>query len=133
MHENMAVYLTVEDPEDLGATEAYCVLTEVHMNYRTQTLVVAFECWRNQAAYEANRKPFTAIQFQFDPDKGGEQFYRQHGIDGVDGKLGHRIREFCMTQTTTFKHAHRAENVKTVAPDIKVEEAVHHDRASDPL
>lgn len=111
MHEQMAVHLRVEDPEGLDPVDAFCVLTEVHMNFKTKMLVGIFECWRSREAFEAKRKSFTAIQMQFESEKGGEAFYHQFGIDGANMQLGTNVREFCMQNGQMFQSATKAEEV----------------------
>ena len=100
----MAVYLTVEDPEALEPVRgAYCALTEIHANYKTKSLVAIFECWRNREAFKASRRSFTAIQVQFEADKGGEQYFQQYGLDGGGMTIGPNILQFCMTHSELLR------------------------------
>lgn len=118
MNDSMSTLLTVEDPE--GTTpvnDAYCVITEVHANYRTESLIVVFECWRSRLAFEAKRKPFTAIQIRFDPDKGGSDFFDQYGIDGSGGVFGANVFEFCLR--------HRGDILKNDKPQAEAPEVSH--------
>jgi hypothetical protein len=102
----MAVYLTVEDPEALEPVpRAYCALTEVHANYKTKSLVVIFECWRNKQAFEAKRRSFTAIQVQFEANKGGEHYFQQYGLDGGGMTIGPNILHFCRTHSELLRDA----------------------------
>ena len=103
MNDSMATLLTVEDPEGINpVTDAYCAITEVHANYRTKSLIVVFECWRSRLAFEAKRKPFTAIQIRFEPDKGGSDFFDKYGIDGA---VGANILKFCIANSDVMKDA----------------------------
>ena len=96
MNDQMAVYLTIDDPEDVGQVQdAYCVLTEVHSNFRSKTLLVIFECWRSREAFLKGRKPFNAIKVTFEPDQGGKEYFQQYGIDGAGLHLGKAVLDFC--------------------------------------
>ena len=97
MHDTMAVYMTVDDPEGLSpVANAYCTLTEVHTNFKTKSLIAIFECCRSREAFLAKRKAFTAIQLQFEPNTGGEEFFNQYGVDGSGLVLGPNIKQFAM-------------------------------------
>jgi hypothetical protein len=106
MHDSMAALVTIEDPEGLEpVVDAYCALTEVHANYKTQSLVAIFECWRSREAFDAKRKSFTAIQVKFDTEQGGAEFFDRYGIDGSNGNVGANILEFCMANSDILKGA----------------------------
>jgi len=118
MHDSMAAILDIEDPEGLEPVkDAYCALTEVHTNYKTKSLIAIFECWRSRDAFNAERKPFTAIQLKFEPDKGGSDFFYQYGIDGANGSIGENILQFCLDNSDIMRDA------KTLA--LKVAESAH--------
>lgn len=115
MHESMSLYLTVEDPEGTAPVQdAFCVLTEVHMNFKTQSLVGIFECWRSYEAFQAQKRSFTAIQVQYERDKGGAEYFAQHGIDGAGLQLGPKLRDFCMQHSEILSQgtAANGENVE---------------------
>lgn len=106
MHDLMAALLDIEDPEAIEpVVDAYCALTEVHANYKTKSLIAIFECWRNRDAFNAKRKPFTAIQLKFEPDRGGSAFFDQYGIDGANGAQGENILAFCLANSDIMLHA----------------------------
>jgi hypothetical protein len=106
MQDSMAVILTIEDPEGTEpVANAYGVITEIHANFKTKSLVVIFECWRSKAAFVAERRSFTAIQLRFDPDKGGTAFFERYGVDGAAGSMGENILSFCLSHSDVLKEA----------------------------
>lgn len=106
MTDNFAFYLDVEDPEsDNKAENAYCVLVEVHTNFRTQALVAVFECWRSRKACLANKKPFNVLEIPLEPDKGGKHYFSINGPDGANMQLASRLRDFCIKNVTAFATA----------------------------
>ena len=117
MNDQMAVYLTVEDPEAMDPVQqAYCVLTEVHANFKTKSLIAIFECWRTKEACNAKRRSFSAIQVQLEPDRGGEAYFSQHGLDGAAMQLGPRVLDFCVEHSAIFQTAVKADaEVENVA------------------
>lgn len=106
MQDSMAVTLTIEDPEGTEPVKnAYGVITEIHANFKTKSLVVVFECWRSRAAFEAERRSFTAIQIRFEPDKGGTAFFDRYGVDGAAGAISENILSFCLSNSDILKEA----------------------------
>ena len=106
MDDNLAFYLDVEDPEDTGVIkQAYCVLTEVHANFKTKTLLAIFECWRNRAACFADKNSFTAIQIPLEPDQGGKLYFTQHGLDGAQMHLAPSVRNFVLEHAPQLQTA----------------------------
>ena len=107
---SMAFYFNVEDPENIGVVEnAYCVLTEVHSNFKTRTLAAVFECWRSKEACDAKKSSFNAITIEMTPDNGGDAYFEQNGIDGAKLNLAPILRDFCLEYSATLAEARPAE------------------------
>ena len=107
---SMAFYLNVEDPENIGVVEeAYCVLTEVHSNFKTRTLAVVFECWRSKEACDARKSSFNAITVELTPENGGNEYFESNGIDGAKLGLAPVLRDFCLEYAANLAEARPAE------------------------
>lgn len=72
---NLALTLTVEDPEGIAPAVAHCVLVEMHFNCETQAAVAVFKCWRSLKAFEADKKAFNIVQLNLSPKNGGEVLF----------------------------------------------------------
>ena len=107
---SMAFYLSVEDPENIGVVaDAYCVLTEVHSNFKTRTLAAVFECWRSKEACEAKKSSFNAITVEMTPENGGNAYFEQNGLDGAKLTLAPILRDFCLDNAESLAEARPAE------------------------
>ena len=106
MDDSFAFYFDVEDTEDTKIVEkAYCVITEIHLNIRSQALFVVIECWRNRDACFAGKNSFTAIEVALDEESGGPVYFQQAGLDGANLKLIPTLREFILTNSEQFSSA----------------------------
>lgn len=103
MHDSMAFYATVDDPQELSQVEgAYCALVETHINYETKALRLVFKCWRSRMAFEAKRAAFAIIPIDIAPDKGGIDYFKQYGTDGAGMQMGPNLRDYCKSRCTEF-------------------------------
>lgn len=110
MDSTFAFYCDIDDPEDTSAVKkAFCVLSEVHANFRTKTIVAVFECWRSQEAYASNKKPFSLIDIPLEPENGGKLYYQKFGDDGANLNLAKNLRDFCLEHIDRLKTATPAE------------------------
>jgi len=71
---NQSFHLKLEDPQDLLPVEAFCRLTEMHINWEKKLIVVIYSCWRSQQAFLASREPFRQLQVELPPNDGGTTF-----------------------------------------------------------
>lgn len=71
---NQSFWLRLEDPQDLLPVDAFCRMTEVHINWEKQLLVVIYSCWRSQQAFVAKKEPFRQLQVELPPNDGGTAF-----------------------------------------------------------
>lgn len=95
----MSCSLTIEDPQGTdNISNAYAVLTEVHLNFELQAFIGVFKVWRSREAYQAERQPVTVIQVTVKPDEGGKDFFSKFGIDGAGCQLGPHIRDWCIAR-----------------------------------
>lgn len=95
-YDEISLTLNVEDPQSTSMVEnAYCVLSEAHLNYELNVVAAVFKCWRNKEAHAANRVAFNAIQVQFPADNGGKLILEQ-----LEAKLpfGNVLRDCCLAQ-----------------------------------
>ena len=105
-----AFYTDIEDPEDTGKVEqSYCVLTEVHANFKSYTVVALFECWRSKQAFEADKQPFNTITIELEPDNGGKEYFAENGADGANMHLAPALRDFCLSKAQNLQGAKKAE------------------------
>jgi len=92
----MAFYADVEDPADVAPVrQAYCVVTEIHLNVLQQAWVGVVQCWRSRQAFLADRDAFRTIPISMKPDEGGKDFFKSQGIDGAQCQLGPLIAAWC--------------------------------------
>ena len=111
MIDNFAFYLDIEYPEaDDKVQNAYCVLAEVHTNFRNQALVAVFECWRSRKACLANKKPFNTLEILLEPEKGGKYYFSMHGADGANMQLAENLRNFCLANVASLAAANPADS-----------------------
>ena len=90
---NLALTLTVEDPEGIAPAVAHCVLVEMHFNCETQACVALFKCWRSLKAFEANRKAFNVVQISLPPKAGGEALFDEEDSGAALNLLGEKLLE----------------------------------------
>lgn len=103
-HRTLAFYADVDDPQSTDlVVKAYCVLTELHLNYELQAVVSVFQCWRSQAAYEAGRRAFNILHANFAPDEGGKLFFGQQ--DELVATLGQRLRDYSAQHSDLIRSA----------------------------
>lgn len=102
----MSCSLTIEDPQGTeDISNAYAVLTEVHLNFELQAFIGVFKVWRSSEAYQAGRQPMTAMQVTVKPEEGGKDFFSKFGIDGADCQLGPRVRDWCIARLPQSNNA----------------------------
>lgn len=95
----MSFSLTIEDPQGTeNISNAYGVLTEVHMNFELQAFIGVFKIWRSREAYQSGRQHVTIIQVPVKPEEGGKDFFAQRGIDGAGCQLGPHILNWCVAR-----------------------------------
>jgi len=95
-YDAVSLALNVEDPQATGVVEnAYCVLSEAHLNYELNVVAAVFKCWRSKEAHTAKRVAFNAVQIQFPADNGGKLILEQ-----LEAKLpfGNVLRDCCLAQ-----------------------------------
>lgn len=98
----LAFYADVEDPADVTPVrQAYCVVTEIHLNVLQQAWVGVVQCWRSREAFRADRDPFRTIPISMKPDEGGKDFFNACGIDGAQCHLGPVIAQWCCVRNPT--------------------------------
>jgi hypothetical protein len=98
-------FIQIDDPEDLGQVGAYCRLSEYHVSIRTQAVAVSFECWRSVEAWKQDKKAFSLLNVELQPDKGGAEFFKycQAAEDGQS--LEHRLTRFCLNSSSQLQSA----------------------------
>lgn len=105
-NDNISFYVAMEDPENTEpVNSAYCVLTETHMNYETQALIVVYQCWRTKEAYLAKRKPFNKIQVNLAPDEGGKEFFNGTDTREASHRFGNLLRNWCLSISKDLRQA----------------------------
>ena len=113
MDERLAFYFDVEDTEDTGTVQqAYCVITEVHLNLRSKVVVGVVECWRSKEACFAGKNPFTAFEVALDEENGGPAYFETAGIDGAGMQLVPVLRDFIITNSQQFNMAVAADKTE---------------------
>jgi hypothetical protein len=113
-NEYVSFYVAMEDPESTEpVNSAYCVLTETHMNYETQALIIVYQCWRTKEAYLAKRKPFNKIQVSLPPDEGGKEFFSHPDAGEASRRFGNLLRDWCLDVNKDLRQATRANAEET--------------------
>jgi len=96
--ESMSFLAKIDDPQDLTpVSNAFCVLSEVHLSFESKAVVAVVKCWRSEQAYLSGKRAFEAIRIELNPTEGGSDFFSSQGMDGANMQLGPKLLQYLLT------------------------------------